>query len=96
MDNKIFRKYEVVLDGKHKRPITLDVSYFENKEKKTAPVPLIILCHGFKGFKDWGGFNLVAKTIAAENFFFVKINFSHNGTSVDNTCLLYTSDAADE
>ena len=45
-------------------------------------MPLVIFCHGYKGFKDWGPWTLVAKALANENIFFVKFNFSHNGTSL--------------
>ncbi len=37
--------------------------------------------HGFKGFKDWGHFNLVADKFAAAGLHFIKFNFSHNGTT---------------
>ncbi|KOY88148.1 hypothetical protein AD998_10455 [bacterium 336/3] len=43
--------------------------------------PLVIFVHGFKGFKDWGHFNLIADEFARNGFIFAKINLSHNGTS---------------
>src|SRR5699024_10598274 len=43
------------------------------------PKPIVIFCHGYKGFKDWGAWNLMAKTFAKNGFFFIKFNFSHNG-----------------
>jgi len=45
--------------------------------------PVIVFCHGFKGFKDFGAFNLVADKMAAAGFIFVKFNFSLNGTTLD-------------
>jgi len=42
--------------------------------------PLIIFVHGFKGFKDWGHFNLIADEFARNGFIFAKVNLSHNGT----------------
>ena len=45
---------------------------------------IIIFCHGFKGFKDWGGFNYVADFFRNKNIIFYKFNFSHNGTSLKN------------
>jgi pimeloyl-ACP methyl ester carboxylesterase len=65
-----------------KKEILLDVTFNNNSLKKQ----LIIFSHGFKGFKDWGPFNTMAKSFANENFFFLKFNFSHNGTSVDDPC----------
>ena len=47
-------------------------------------MPMIIFCHGYKGYKDWGAWDLVAKEFANNNFFFLKFNFSHNGGTVEN------------
>lgn len=41
--------------------------------------PLIIFCHGFKGFKDWGCWPYVADEFAKRGFAFLKFNFSHSG-----------------
>lgn len=46
-------------------------------------LPLVIFVHGYKGYKDWGAWHLMAQKIAEAGFFFVKFNFSHNGTSLD-------------
>ncbi|MEO8446145.1 MAG: alpha/beta hydrolase [bacterium] len=43
-------------------------------------LPLVIFCHGFKGFKDWGCFPYMLDKITSENFFTVAFNFSYNGT----------------
>ncbi len=64
----------------HKRPIVTDVFYNKNNEKK----PIVIFCHGYKGFKDWGAWNLMATVFAEEGLFFVKFNFSHNGGTASN------------
>lgn len=42
---------------------------------------LIIFCHGFKGFKDWGHFNLIKKYWVDLGYRFLKFNFSFNGVS---------------
>lgn len=44
--------------------------------------PVVVFIHGFKGFKDWGAFNLVADKFVEEGFAFVKMNLSHNGTTL--------------
>jgi len=80
MDISTIEKNEFVLPGKHVRPITLDFTYQTIKNQKIKK-PVIVFCHGFKGFKDWGTFNLVAKKFAQYNYNFVKFNFSHNGTT---------------
>jgi len=67
------------LQSKHQRPFLADVYYKANHQKK----PIVVFSHGFKGFKDWGAFDLAARYFAARNFVFVKFNFSHNGTTVE-------------
>ena len=44
-----------------------------------AKLPLLIFCHGFKGFKDWGHFPIICDSLAKSGFVVVKLNFSHNG-----------------
>ncbi|MBK6264136.1 alpha/beta fold hydrolase [Marivirga sp. S37H4] len=61
----------------HKKPISADLRYISSNEKK----PLILFVHGFKGFKDWGVFNLLSEAYARKGFIFMKINLSHNGTT---------------
>ena len=62
----------IQIDGVHGRPILLDVSYTEDGNEK----PLVIFTHGFKGFKDWGHFNKLAKVFADAGFIYAKFNFS--------------------
>lgn len=61
------------------KPIVYDVYYHENELAK----PIVIFCHGYKGFKDWGAWNLVAEDFARAGFFFLKFNFSHNGGTIE-------------
>ncbi|WP_347173110.1 alpha/beta hydrolase family protein [Polaribacter uvawellassae] len=68
-----------ILEGKYNKPILVDVFYTDNKQQK----PVVIFCHGYKGFKDWGAWNLMAKAFADARFFFIKFNFSHNGGTVN-------------
>ncbi len=48
------------------------------------PVPVLIFLHGFKGFKDWGHFPLIAEYLTRAGFAVVRFNFSHNGTTPDH------------
>ncbi len=64
----------------HDRPFLADVRY----EITKTPKPVVLFVHGFKGFKDWGAFNLIAGYFARAGFVFVKMNFSHNGTTPEN------------
>lgn len=68
------------IPGSNYRPTPIDVFYKETGQKK----PVIVFSHGFKGFKDWGSFNLMAEYFAERGFVFVKFNFSHNGGTVEN------------
>jgi uncharacterized protein len=65
----------ILINEKHKKPILVD-QYF--KSTKSAK-PIIIFCHGYKGFKDWGAWDLLAKAFANAGFYFIKFNFSYNG-----------------
>jgi pimeloyl-ACP methyl ester carboxylesterase len=69
----------IIVKGKHGKPIVTDVFFKEDKRPKN----LLIFCHGYKGFKDWGAWNLMATAFSNLGFFFVKFNFSHNGGSVE-------------
>lgn len=64
-------------DGK--RPIVYDVYY----NPTNTPKPVVLFCHGYKGFKDWGAWHLVAEQFAKAGFFFLKFNFSHNGGTAE-------------
>lgn len=40
---------------------------------------LILFCHGFMGFKDWGAWPLVQSYFVQQGYGFAKLNLSHNG-----------------
>ncbi|MBX0332612.1 alpha/beta fold hydrolase [Pontibacter sp. HSC-14F20] len=82
-------KVDFVVYPEHERPFTADATYTQNDNKK----PVVIYTHGFKGFKDWGHFNLLADYFAGQGFVFIKFNFSHNGTSIDNDSDLHDMEA---
>ncbi len=42
-------------------------------------LPVIIVCHGFKAFKDWGPFPAIGRYFAESGFVSIVFNFSHNG-----------------
>lgn len=70
------------------KPLLLDAFY----ESSDTPLPVIIFCHGYKGFKDWGAWNMMGKAFARRTehvevkakFLFIKFNFSHNGGTMEN------------
>jgi len=69
-----------VLHSDDKKSIVYDLYYTSTPRKK----PVVIFCHGYKGFKDWGPWQLVAETFAKAGFIFLKFNFSLNGGTVTN------------
>ena len=69
----------IQIDRPHGRPVLLDVLYPDTPDDK----PVVIFCHGFKGFKDWGTFGLVGRQIANAGYVFIKMNFSHNGIGTE-------------
>lgn len=76
----MIREKNFLLEGKHQKPIVTDV-YFQPTQQ---PKPIVIFCHGYKGFKDWGAWDLVAEKFAEAGFFFIKFNFSHNGGTAED------------
>jgi pimeloyl-ACP methyl ester carboxylesterase len=62
------------LKGSLNKTILGDITYANELSNK-----IVVFVHGFKGFKDWGTHNLVAKYFAEHNINFVKFNFSHSG-----------------
>src|SRR5690606_27774646 len=75
----IFRKNRII-HSKDKKPILYDVYYNETEK----PQPIVIFCHGYKGYKDWGAWHLVAETFTDAGFCFLKFNFSHNGGTMED------------
>jgi pimeloyl-ACP methyl ester carboxylesterase len=47
--------------------------------------PAVVICHGFKGFKDWGFFPHLAQRIANAGITTVSFNFSGSGIGPDGT-----------
>ena len=76
----MINKKNLQLVRENKKTIVYDVCY----QTTNSPKPVVIFCHGYKGYKDWGAWNLVAEKFASEGFFFLKFNFSHNGGTVEN------------
>lgn len=56
--------------------IRWDNELVQNGEKR---LPVAVVCHGFKAFKDWGPFPAIGRRLAEGGFVSVLFNFSHNG-----------------
>lgn len=66
--------------GSGNKPISIDIQFQSNKTIK----PIVLFCHGFKGFKNWGHFDLISDYFAQHGFVFVKFNFAWNGTTLEH------------
>ncbi len=76
----LIQEKNIVIRNPQTRDFLADAFY----PKTDKILPLVIFAHGYKGYKDWGAWNLMAEKIADEGFYVVKFNFSHNGTTVND------------
>lgn len=77
---EVTKNKNILISNPETKDFLADAYYPETGEK----LPLVIFVHGYKGYKDWGAWDLMAEKFARAGFFFVKFNFSHNGTTVEN------------
>ncbi|HCA06580.1 acetylxylan esterase [Chryseobacterium sp.] len=77
---KLIKEINIKLGNPETKDFLADAFYPETDEK----LPLVIFVHGYKGYKDWGAWNLMAEKFAEAGLFFVKFNASHNGTTVED------------
>ncbi|HTL82135.1 MAG TPA: alpha/beta fold hydrolase [Bacteroidia bacterium] len=70
-----------VIENGTTHPVVADYHF---PAKGSAPVPVIVILHGLKGFKDWGQFPLIAQHLSRSGFGVVRVNFSMNGTSPEH------------
>jgi dienelactone hydrolase len=74
----IINQKEIPVRGSEGRMMGTDVFY----PKDSVALPIVIYVHGFNGLKDWAHFDLIATQFAEVGFFFIKMNLSHNGASL--------------
>jgi dienelactone hydrolase len=72
-----FRVVRFELTGADGGPLRGDV------RSAGAGRPAVVICHGFKGFKDWGMFPRLAERLARAGFTAVSFNFSGSGVGPD-------------
>ncbi|MDQ0637756.1 pimeloyl-ACP methyl ester carboxylesterase [Pedobacter sp. W3I1] len=68
------------LSGSDGKLIIGDITF----DEKNPNTPIVLFVHGFKGFKDWGAHNLVARYFASNGYRYIKFNLSHSGVPVDD------------
>ncbi len=68
-----------VLTSRRGEPIRGDVRFADEGGCR----PVVVVSHGFKGFKDWGFHPWLGERLAASGFVSVHFNFSRNGVGED-------------
>ncbi|MED5329805.1 MAG: alpha/beta fold hydrolase [Planctomycetota bacterium] len=58
--------------------LTMGVDVY-GPEGAETPLPVVVMCHGFKGFRKWGMFPPLAERLAEGGRAVVLFDFSHNG-----------------
>lgn len=71
----MIKKQHTTISGADGRPCSTDITY----NTEVDCIGVLVFLHGYKGFKDWGAWNLVAEHFAQDGYIFIKFNFSHNG-----------------
>jgi dienelactone hydrolase len=72
------RHFEVSLPGSEP-PIRGDVRLLHGTEPRSA----VVICHGFKGFREWGFFPALARALAVRGHAAISFDFSRNGVGAD-------------
>ena len=72
------RLASLVLRGADGGPLYVDV---RSGARPGEARPAVVICHGFKGFKDWGFFPPLAERLALAGFTAVTFNFSGSGVT---------------
>ncbi len=70
------RLASVALRGADGGPLYVDV---RSGARPGESRPAVVICHGFKGFKDWGFFPVLGDRLAVAGFTAVSFNFSGSG-----------------
>ena len=70
MDKKNFQ----LNSGNGKLAVRGDIYHTEELNQ-----PILIICHGFKAYREWGFFPYIAEQFALSNMIVINIDFSQNG-----------------
>ncbi|MCZ6691749.1 MAG: prolyl oligopeptidase family serine peptidase [Planctomycetota bacterium] len=72
-------EYPFEIEGSDREPIRGEIRL----PTGAGPRPLLVICHGFKGFKDWGFFPYLGRRLAERGIPNLIFNFSHSGIGAD-------------
>jgi pimeloyl-ACP methyl ester carboxylesterase len=70
---------ELTIDNGESRPLSVDLH--TGAERRALPV--VIMCHGFLGYKRWGFFPYLSERLAASGLHVLTVSFSMNGVEDD-------------
>ncbi len=70
--------HEDVIPGADGMPVGLTV------HRADEPLAWVVFCHGFKGFRKWGGWGWMGERMAGRGVTHVAFDFSHNGVAPDS------------
>jgi len=68
-----------LISNQESETIRAEIHYREGAKNE----PCIVICHGFKGFKNWAFFPFLAESLAYAGYIAVTFNFSRNGIGAD-------------
>ena len=73
------REISFAVDNARGDAVDCDVRFVDDGDSG----PVVVFCHGFKGFKDWGPYPEWGRYLAQAGFISVHLNFSYNGVHRD-------------
>ncbi|MCU0329661.1 MAG: alpha/beta fold hydrolase [Candidatus Kapabacteria bacterium] len=65
-------------------------------DRLRSPFGLVLVTHGFKGFRNWGFFPATAQALAANGLICIRIDLSMNGMGGGSTLVVHPDDFANE
>lgn len=69
-------QFDFTIETNSGNPIEAEIFYSKNSK---SLLPIVLIVHGFTGFKNWGFLPFLAKSLAKNNFASITFNFSHDG-----------------
>jgi dienelactone hydrolase len=75
--------WELIIGDAGEPPIAADL----RSRRPEETLPLIIVCHGFLGYKRWGFFPYISEELAGAGFHVLTMSFSHCGVDEETGCI---------
>lgn len=81
---------EILLAGEDPPGVHADLRSYD----PSAALPIVIVCHGFLGYKRWGFFPYLSDRLAGAGFHVLTMSFSMNGVDEDTGRIVRTDEFA--